>query len=86
MKRLVREKRRLVMLQELTQDQADRVQWLMLEAHQAPPPPQPKAMELPPQPRPPLFRGTPPLPEPEEQMPDPTAELAQRLGLPAQLT
>lgn len=86
--RLAREKRRLVMLQELVQDQADRVQWLMLETHQPPPTPQPKVMELPPPTPTPLFRGTPPLvtepEEPTEPMPDPMAELGQRLGLPAQ--
>jgi hypothetical protein len=84
MKRLVRERRRLVMLQDLLQDQADRVQWLTLEAHQpVQTMPAPKQMqELAP---PPPFRATPPMepePMPEEPMPDPALEIAQQLGLP----
>lgn len=89
-KRLAREKRRLLMLQELTRDQADRVQWLMLEVHQVP---QAREREL--NPRltvelpapPPPFRATPPEPEPmtqQEMEEAPIAELYQQLGLPQQ--
>lgn len=88
MKHLTREKRRLQILQELTLDQADRVQRLQMELHLRPEPltmPAPKQMELPPPP--PLMRGMPePKALPEEPMPDPAEELALRLGLPPQQT
>lgn len=87
MNRLAREKRRLVMLQELTRDQADRVQWLTLELHQVPQTtmPAPKQMQelTPPEPewKPrPVQMPT----EPEEPETKPVEEIAQLLGLPPQ--
>jgi len=89
LKRLVKEQHRLQMLEELTREQAVRVGRLILDQQQLR---QERQMFLeepaeppPPTPPPPPFRAKPELetePDPEPAM----ADLAQRLGLPAQLS
>jgi hypothetical protein len=91
LRRLARERHRLLLLQELLTDQADRVQELTRQLHQvsqARPVPQMVPVELPTPEPPPLLRATPTLPPPPEpeEMPDPAEEIAQLLGLPAQQT
>lgn len=84
MNRLAREKRRLVMLQELTLEQADRVHQLTLELHQRPTAPPPPPLELvTPEPewKPRPVQMPTPVEEPEAK---PVEEIAQLLGLPPQ--
>ena len=93
LKKLVREQRRLEMLEKLVEEQTVKVGRLILDQQQlrqerqmfleipVEPQPTPKPLNPPDKGTPPPFRATPEL---EEKAQDPMADLAQRLGLPAQ--